>query len=69
MKIKIDDVLAKHNKSRYWLAKKINITWQNMANLCNNKTTSVKFETIENICLALNCEPNDIFDIENKKTV
>jgi DNA-binding Xre family transcriptional regulator len=42
------------------LAKKINITYQNLCALADNKTTSAKFETIEKICLALNCTPNEI---------
>lgn len=65
MKITIDEVLIKENKTRYWLAKEIGITYQNLINICNNETTSIKFNIIEDICKALNCEPNDIFDINS----
>ena len=63
MKITIDDVLKRENKSRYWLAKEIGVTYQTLFNICNNQTTSMKFEIIEKICNALSCEPNDIFNI------
>lgn len=63
MYIKIDDILAKQNKTRYWLSKNSGMAYQNIMKLCNNETVSIKFEFIENICKALNCTPNDIFDI------
>jgi putative transcriptional regulator len=77
--IKIDDLLKKQAKTRYWLAKQIKITYQNLCALADNKTKSAKFETIEKICLALNCTPNDILllsprnsdiseEAKNKKT-
>lgn len=63
MIITIDELLAKKNKTRYWLSKKINITYQNLCNLADNKTTSIKFDILENICLALECTPNDILKL------
>jgi len=64
MQIKIDDVLNENGKSRYWLAKEIGVTYPTMLNLCNNNTTSIKFEIMEKICKVLNCKPNDIFKID-----
>jgi putative transcriptional regulator len=59
--INIDNLLKKQGKTRYWLAKQINVTYPNLCALADNKTQSVKFEIIEKICLALNCTPNEIF--------
>lgn len=61
MKIIIDEVLASQGKTRYWLAKEIGFAYHNLVKLCEGKTTSIKFELIENICKALKCTPNDIF--------
>jgi putative transcriptional regulator len=66
MKINLDAVLKSKNKTRYWLAKETGITYQNIDNLAKNKTTGVKFNILEKICIALDCTPNDIFDVENK---
>ena len=30
----------------------------------DNTTTGIKFETLEKICIALNCTPNDIIKID-----
>ena len=65
MNVKIDELLDQQNKSRYWLARNSGMAYQNIVKLCNNETTSIKFEFIESICKALNCTPNDIFDISN----
>ena len=61
MKIIIDDILQKQNKTRYWLAKETGVTYPNIMKLCNNETSSIKFSMIESICNALNCTTNDIF--------
>lgn len=64
MKIYIDEILKERNQSRYWLAKVTGITYPNITNLCNGKTSGIKFDIIEKICHALQCTPNDIFIIE-----
>ena len=30
-------------------------------NICKNKTTSIKFDTLDKLCKALDCTPNDLF--------
>ncbi|MBA4688580.1 MAG: helix-turn-helix transcriptional regulator [Candidatus Galacturonibacter soehngenii] len=65
MYIKINDLLNYQNKTKYWLAQETNISYQSIHKLCSNDSSSIKFEMIEKICKALNCTPNDIFDISN----
>lgn len=60
MRIVIDEILEKQNKSRYWLSKEIGYTYPSLMKLCNNETDSIKFDVLEKICIALGCTPNDI---------
>lgn len=60
MKILIDDVLKKQGKNRHWLSEETGITYTNICNLCNGKTTSIQFDKIDKICSALNCSVSDI---------
>lgn len=60
MQVEIDKILKERNKTRYWLSKETGITYTNISNLANNKTSSIKFEVLESICEALECSPNDI---------
>ena len=46
------------------LAIKADLNYKNLVLFCNNKTKQVQLENIEKICKALNCTPNDIFEIE-----
>ena len=62
--IKINELLDQKQKSRYWLAKQIGMTHQNLTKLANNQTESIKFNYLEKICDALECTPNDILSIE-----
>lgn len=68
MHINIDALLKEKDKSRYWLAKEVGITYPNLMRLANNETNSIKFEWIEKICLVLECSPSDLFILEKPQT-
>lgn len=58
---RIAEVLSEQNKSIYWLAQETKVTYQTMHKIVNNKTESIRFETMEGICTALNCSIGDLF--------
>ena len=62
--VKIDAVLAKQNKTVYWLSKQTGISQFSMGKIVKGKTTSIKFDLLEKICLALNYEAGDILKID-----
>ncbi len=62
--IKIDELLESKQKTRYWLAKEIGMTHQNLTKLANNQTESIKFSYLEKICDVLECTPSDVLFIE-----
>ena len=61
VKNRIADVLSEQNKSIYWLAQETKVTYQTMHKIVNNKTESIRFETLEGICDALNCSIGELF--------
>lgn len=67
MKVKLNEVLESKNKTKYWLSKQTGVTQQNLGRLANGQTTSIKFENIDAICTALECEIGDIFESEEYK--
>lgn len=64
MIIKIDSVLKSQNKSRNWLSEETGITYANICNLCNGKTTGIQFDNLEKICNVLKCSVSDILEPE-----
>ena len=61
MKLNVKQILEKQGKTPYWLSKVTGISNNNISNICNGDTKSIRLDTIEKICQALNCTPNDIF--------
>lgn len=66
MKIHIDKLLKEKGKTRYWLANETGIYYHNLVKLCDGKTSSIGFELMEKICIALECNLQDIFEIEKE---
>ena len=42
--------------------------YKTISDMMDNKTSGIKFETIEKLCILLDCTPNDIFLIETEST-
>lgn len=59
--LRVNEILAEKDKSIYWLAKQTGISANNMGNICNGKTSIIRFDTLERICKVLECTPNDVF--------
>lgn len=47
----------------YELEKISGVSRSTITRLYYDKTNTISFNTIENICRALNCSPNDLFEI------
>ncbi|MCE9643972.1 helix-turn-helix transcriptional regulator [Candidatus Parcubacteria bacterium] len=60
--INIDVMLAKRKMSVTELAEKVGITLANISVLKNGRARAVRFETLEAICKALQCQPGDILE-------
>lgn len=69
--IRINELLKKKKKSKYWFIKNMEGGYQSISNLMNNETSGIKFETLERACSILECEIEDIIVIKknNRKKV
>lgn len=67
LSLKIDRILEQQNRSVYWLGKQTGISPNNIGKICNGETSTIRFDTIEKICLALDCSINDLFESNNPK--
>lgn len=59
--LRVNEILEQQNKTPYWLGKQTGISQNNIGKICNGETSTIRFDTLEKICKALNCSPNDIF--------
>ena len=66
--VRLDEMLRKRGRSRYWLAKETGLNPLTIAKLAKGKTSGIEFTTLGLICKALNCQPSEVLDLDaNKK--
>ncbi len=65
--VRLDRVLADRKMSLNELAAKVGITNVNLSKLKTGKVSGIRFGTLEAICEALDCQPGDILEFEQKK--
>lgn len=58
--VNLDVVMAQRKMGLTELAEQVDITMANLSILKNNKAKAIRFNTLEAICEALNCQPGDI---------
>ena len=61
IKLDVLRLLEEQGKTKYWLYKQLGMSYQNFSKMVNNETKSIRYESIETMCLLLNCTPNDLF--------
>lgn len=62
--VTLDVMLARRKMRSKELASRIGITEQNLSLLKSGKVRGLRFETLERICDALNCQPGDLLAYE-----
>lgn len=60
--VNIDVMLAKRKMQSKELAEKVGITTVNLSILKTGKAKGLRFDTLEAICKALDCQPGDIIE-------
>lgn len=60
--VNLDVMLAKRKMRSNELAERIGITAQNLSILKAGRAKAVRFETLEKICAALECQPGDLLE-------
>lgn len=65
--IRLDVMLAKKKIRSNQLADAIGITEANLSLLKNGKIKGVKLETLNKLCIALDCQPGDLLEFESEE--
>ena len=62
IKINLDRVMSERGISLTDLADRIGITLANLSILKTNKARAIRFTTLEALCHALQCQPDDLLE-------
>ena len=53
---------AEQDRSKYWLYKRMEISYQNFNRMVNNGTSSIRFDNLEKLSNILECPIGDLFE-------
>ena len=67
IEIRVDELLAGHGRTFYWLAKETGISHTTLWRLKKGKALGINFDTLLKICYALECQPGDVLGLANNK--
>jgi putative transcriptional regulator len=62
--VRLDRMMADRKMSLNELAAKVEMTNVNLSNLKTGKMKGIRFETMDAICKALDCQPADLFEYQ-----
>lgn len=65
--VNLDVMMARRKMSLGELSERVGITQANLSILKNNKAKAIRFSTLEEICRALNCQPQEILEFVDDK--
>ena len=65
--VDLDVMMARRKISLGELASKVGITNANMSILKTGKAKAIRFSTLEQLCLALDCQPGDLLRYEKER--
>ena len=64
--VNLDVMMAKRKMSLNELSKKVDMTLSNLSILKTGKAKAVRFSTLEALCQALDCQPGDLLEYQDK---
>ncbi len=64
--VNLDVELAKQKMSLTELSERVGITLSNLSVLKTGKARAIRFDTLNAICAALNCQPGDILEFRKE---
>ena len=67
IRVDLDVMLVRRKMSLTELSQRVGITMANLSILKNGRAKAVRFETLEAICRALDCQPGDILVYEEEQ--
>jgi putative transcriptional regulator len=63
--VKLKELLDKREMTIYKLAQETGISYNNLHRIATKKAKVMSFDVLEKICIALDCKPNDLFEIKS----
>ena len=66
IQVRLSEVMAKKDWRLTDLAKELDMTIANLSNIKNGHSKAIRFDTLEKLCKALDCQPGDLITYERQ---
>jgi len=67
VRLRILEILEEQGKTKYWLAKKMEMHYVSFKKMVENNTDSIRFETLDKMSSLLNVPVGDLFEKINEE--
>jgi putative transcriptional regulator len=64
---KIEEVLQQRGQSLYWLSRSTGVSYTTLWRLTKDRALGMNFATLEKLCIALQCQPGDLMELDKDK--
>lgn len=62
VRLRVLDILEEQGHTKYWLAQRIDLSYQNLNKMLMGETKSIRFENLDKLSDILNCSVGDLFE-------
>lgn len=62
IRLRIKEILEERGKSNYWLSQQLGMCYRNYHNIVTNKTSAIRFDTMERLCEILEIPVAELFE-------
>ena len=62
VRLRVLDILAERNLTKYWLFKRMEMSYQNFNRMVMNETKSIHYENLDKLSTILECPIGDLFE-------
>lgn len=62
VKLRVLEILEEQGRTKYWLYKQMDLSYQNFNRMVNSETKSIRFENLDALSRILNCPVGELFE-------
>ncbi len=66
LQLRIKEILHEQGRTKYWLYKQMDLSYQNLSRIMNNETSSIHFDVLEKFSRILQVPVGDLFELSDK---
>lgn len=67
VRLRVLDILEEKNLTKYWLWKRLGMSYDNFNHMIKNETNSIRYEILDSLMHILECPIEDLFEITEDK--